>query len=457
MTSIGGYFASLDLVTNASSFDRARRYFSGITSDADKATSAVDRLQEQISKSASSFFRGGASQPSKPNSYEQFKGYKINPQSGYMVDESEKEEQKRSQKKDYLTKIANLYVMMKLLTMLKDVAVKLANLTYAMSQANMKAYTGAIQANMSPNVMKAWKIAAEMNAQDASDMLSNFSSFNRAFVELGLGRGEAYGGVSQSMSLLSKTSGKRLDPKEMIGMTNDQRIAAVYDALREAYKKNSQLALQLAEDLLGPGMKGILAGDMTTGSNSFAKAYAAIQATISPEDVKVGQEFGLLKAGLKETMNLLGQAMGRQFLDEVDRLNKWLGENKDTLRKTMDDIGKAFQLIFDVLSGFFSLLGDIDAWFAKVNAELAKWIPVFGTPGDPSNGSAWSGITSQRGEPPSISYGRGGYGMAPDRAGGVTIQMTVYGVAGTEDGLRGAVESGVSRGMTTVAQGKPTQ
>ena len=398
MTSIGGYFASLDLVTNASSFERARKYFASISSDAHIASEAVERLQEQIASNAASFFKGGnaSTGQKRTNSYEQFNGYKMNPQSGYIVDETEKEQQKRAQRNDYLTRLASMYVLLKLLGMLKDLAVKLATLTYAITQANMKAYTNAVQANMSPNALKMWSMAANINRQDADDMLSRFTAFNKAFVDLGLGQGDAFGAIAGDMSLLSRVSGVDLDPKKMIGLDNDQRIAAVFGALKEAFGKNEQLAIQLSNRLLGQSATGILTGDMSSGKNSLAMAQGALLAPISAKDVAVGQEFGLMKAGLDEMKTLLGQVVGRKFYDEVMRFNRWLSENKGSIQAVFDNFAAALQLTFDAIEGTVGIVKKVDAWFQKLNAELNKWVPIFGAvPGDPTNGSAWKSLTPE--------------------------------------------------------------
>ena len=377
MSDIGGYYSTLTLNTDGESFEKARRYFASITNEAHTASEAMDELQESIKKKVQGAFASARS--SKPNEYVQKAGFKMNPESGYMVDDSEARQEKSAKKKDQLTQLASLYAVIKLVKMLANVTEALAKLTYALTRDTMKTVIDATKSGLTANEAKMWGNAAFNNGADPKEMVSSLSALNKAFVELKLGgSGEDFGRIAQDISIMSSMGGKQLDPASLLNMTNGERAKAIFDLANSVYDKNQAEAIRLLTDAMGEGAASIMIGQQKSGVDQLARGKADILVEPTARDLKIGQDISETKTLLDETGRLLAQAMGEEFQKDIEEFNKWLRENGPYLKRLFQGLAGIFHLLmqaFEMVIGIFkgvydaiyATVGEIDRMFPQLN------------------------------------------------------------------------------------------
>jgi hypothetical protein len=364
MNKLDGYYTTLDLITNTSSFEGGRKAIASLSAEGKSAMRVMEGLQKEFAKHAASFGFGGGSggRGGPPYNYSMHGGFKSNPESGYIIDEPDQKRKQTKQEHSTMEMLARLYLMYKAVNLIAKTVQKIADMTYETTRQNMMGYTQATRANMSPQALKAWSIAASMNAQDSSALIENFTNFNKAFAELATGKGDAFGRYATSLSLLSSASGVPLDPAKMITMSNDERISSVMKAAKTLMKSDKQTAMRLLEDILGPQAVGIAVNDVATGADSYGLGLASQMVTPNAKSVAVGQQFGLLKSELDEMWKLLGESIGERFLEDVKDLNAWLRTHKGDIQKTTDAIADGLGAIVDsfkVLPEFVDSLKNI--------------------------------------------------------------------------------------------------
>lgn len=370
-TLIGGFFSTLDIVTNAGSFHKAQAAIFSITEESQRASEAFETLQEKMKKSwGPGAFSGGGGRGLPPG-----KAPLALPAPEQPGASEQKEEEKRSKKKDYLARLAALYAVYKLMKMMADMLTALAKLTYAMTQGNMKAFVSALSANMSASAIREWTMAAKINGQSSEDLISAFNSFNKAFAELKIGEGEAFGQYAKDISILSKASGVDLDPAKMIGMTNDERINAIFYAAKKLAASDMQTAIRLLTNLLGEGATNIMLGDLKGGGDSLTKARGSIMTKLNADDIAVAQDIGLFFESVKEALNYLGQTLGRTFHDKIKKFNEWFKANKDAIAASLDAFAKGLEMIFETIGKVIDFFRAVDSKAQQINRFLDYYLP----------------------------------------------------------------------------------
>lgn len=442
-TLIGGFFSTLDIMTNAGSFHKAQAAIFSITEESQRASEAMDDLQEKMKKAWGPGFPGGGGLPPGKTPL-------ALPSPEGPAPEEKKEEEKREKKKDYLQRLASLYALYKLMKLLADMAVGLAKLTYAMTQGNMKSFVNSIAANMSSSAVREWSAAARLSGQNAEDLIGAFTEFNKAFVLLKMGQGDAFGQYATAISILGKASGANLDPARMIGMSNDERIKEIMNAAKELYKKDTQLAIRLISEIFGEAASAVLTGDMVSGSSAKGMAEAIRMTTLTGKDVEVARDISLSIEAIKEALNFLGQTLGRTFHERMKKFNDWFIANKSKIMADIEAFVAGLDQFVGAIEAVVTFLRSIDNWFSQINEKLYRIFPFM----DPFNmierinkgDTIYHGIDSI---PPTVFTESGGPGgrAAAYAAEGAVITINVYGTVDprTLSDLSDAVKYGMQR------------
>ena len=427
MEEIGGYFAKLSLVTDGSSFDKARQYLDGIGPAADHAAEAIAKLEAVyggFGKQGSIYVpngSGGSGVGSVP------------PSNQGGEDEAPKENER---KKDAVTRASQLFTIKELIGVAKRIIGAIDKLASSAAQQTAATTVSAVRTGLSVEALNKWRASLEVWKIDFGAFVSGATSMETTFNKLKVGDASGLDAIAVPLSLLG------LDPLVMMGMDNEQRIAAIFAAALKMGKTGedgNKKARTLVEELFGDSGGAIYARAHDKGFSTVEDIFGVAGAdyeTPSPEEKDAADKLSQMQQALKALENSMGLSLLVGLKPSMDKLNELLGDS--AFRQVLKDLSEAIgKLVGGVVIGV-TLLGKgftnvKNAIEDALSAGQPGYVPH--TPPPPIKGAPAAGAESPY-----------DYLNAQTNAMGQTgLTVNIYGATGmTPTELSGAVKDGIT-------------
>jgi hypothetical protein len=432
---VGGYYAELKLLTDASSFEKGRKQLEDMTRAGEKAVvvfSALQRItggsgssggerwvggggggfgQKQIGyeggivKSANSIGggRGGGYGPSDQqwryagNNYGQ-KPPSLPPGSGGGGGGGGGDDGgtfnagggDNASKKAFLQKAALIYAVVKVTHALVKVTEALWALTATTAKDVQKSTTSATLMGMTSKQYETWKGAYSTAKLDFGSFEAGATNIENAYRALKVGDVSRYTALAKPMAQLG------LNIASMHSMGNDERMKTIFDAALKMYNQGgakSELAYGAMEQMFGQGGQEWLAfmnrpGAQKTGVGQFLSMSGGVEnlTAKSGKDIANAEDFSKLETLLNGFKTLLGM----KILNEIDPVVKEITAQLEDptiqakIKKAFAGIGKFFAILLKIMevvgTMFMNAFAQLDDSLTKIEAQL-KAVEEDKTPG----------------------------------------------------------------------------